>query len=87
MFGQGFLDGAGNAATATADGVVLYLHGGEGEVIATRFQTAEGAIELALAIQSCAVLAFKGSVDDAGKPPSISERLSRLSAAYSRVGR
>jgi hypothetical protein len=55
--------------------------------MATRFQSAESAVELALAIQSAAVTAFKQSVDDNGKQASMSQRLSRLSAAYSRAGR
>jgi hypothetical protein len=87
MFGESFLDAAGNIQTASTDGVLLSLIGGAQEVMATRFQSAESAVELALAIQSAAVTAFKQSVDDDGKQASMSQRLSRLSAAYSRAGR
>lgn len=86
MFGQGYLDAAGQEQTAAADGVLLYLHGGNGEVIATRFQNSDGAIDLALAIQHCAVQAINNSVDNNGKRLRARDRIALLNDAYKKAG-
>lgn len=87
MFGEAWAAADGSSRIADTDGVLLTLHGSAGEAMATRFQSAESAIELALAIQDRAVYAISNSVGDDGKRIRAMERIAILNAAYAKAGR